>query len=352
MNHNRLLGALAFMFATVPLCGDQVTGKLDVYWPDVEGGAATLIVTPSGESLLIDTGMPGGRDPGRIIALAKEKAKLTRIDYLVTTHMHIDHFGGAAEVAAVLPIGTVFDNGIPDEDPDGNKADRTWIHRSKPYREMKVGARKIIQPDGPLPMKAGGAGERPSFTVRCIAAKQQISGFKLKQPHNPLCDAPPRKAIDTSDNANSIVLLISFGSFEMFVGGDLTWNVEEKLMCPSNVVGTVDVMQMNHHGLDVSNNPILVKGLAPTVAVMSNGIEKGCGPETFATLKNTPSVQAIYQIHKNLRKDSENNTGAEYIANLEKQCAANWIQLSVDPDAKNYTFSIPATGHQRSFKTR
>ncbi len=349
MNHNRLLGVLALMCATVSLYGDQITGKLDVYWPDVEGGAATLIVTPSGESLLIDTGMPGGRDPGRILALAKDKAKLTRIDYLVTTHMHIDHFGGAAEVAAQLPIGTVFDNGIPDEDPDGNKADRTWVHRSKPYREMQVGARKVIQAGEFLPLKAGGAGGRPSLTVRCVAARQQMA--TLKQAHNPLCDTPQRKETDTSDNANSIVLLIRFGSFELFIGGDLTWNVEEKLICPSNVVGTVDVMQMNHHGLDVSNNPLLVNALAPTVAVMSNGTEKGCGAETFATLKKTASVQAIYQIHKNLRKDSENNTATEYIANLDKQCTANPIQLAVDPDGKNYTLSIPAKGHKRTFQT-
>jgi len=85
---------------------------------------------------------------------------------------------------------------------------------------------------------------------------------------------------------------------------------------------------------------------------MSNGTKKGCGSETFATLKSTPSIQAMYQIHRNLRADQENNTTTESIANLEEKCQANFIKLSVDPSGKSYTISIPATGHKRIFKTR
>src|SRR4051812_23623515 len=73
-------------------------GTLDVYWIDSEGGGSTLIVTPNKESILIDTGNPGGRDPGRIVAAAK-LAGLTKIDYVLLTHYHTDHFGGGAEVA-------------------------------------------------------------------------------------------------------------------------------------------------------------------------------------------------------------------------------------------------------------
>jgi competence protein ComEC len=92
--------------------------------------------------------------------------------------------------------------------------------------------------------------------------------------------------------------------------------------------------------------------LEPTVSVMSNGTNKGCGPETFATLKSTPSIRAMYQIHRNLRADSENNTASEYIANLEANCKGNYIKLSVAPDGKSYTVSIPATGHKRTFQTK
>src|SRR5437667_12861028 len=86
---------------------------LDIYVVDVEGGNATLFVSPSGESVLIDTGNAGAaavRDAERIMAAVKD-ARLTRIDNLITTHWHGDHFGGMAELAARVPIRTVIDSG-------------------------------------------------------------------------------------------------------------------------------------------------------------------------------------------------------------------------------------------------
>ena len=74
-------------------------GRFDIYWVDVEGGAATLMVTPRGESVLIDSGNPGHRDPDRIVKVATQVAGLKRIDFLITTHYHRDHYGGAATLA-------------------------------------------------------------------------------------------------------------------------------------------------------------------------------------------------------------------------------------------------------------
>ena len=166
------------------------------------------------------------------------------------------------------------------------------------------------------------------------------------------CDAAADKPVDNSDNANSTVMLLEYGPFRFFDGGDLTWNVEKTLVCPVNRLGTVDVFQVNHHGLDQSNHPLLVKALQPVVAVMGNGTKKGCGPETFTTLKNTPSVQAVYQAHKNLRDDAQYNTADAYIANLEADCQGNYVKLSVAPDGKSYTVSIPANGHTQTYQTR
>jgi beta-lactamase superfamily II metal-dependent hydrolase len=344
-----LLAVLAFSTATIVHAAARNT--LDIYWTDVEGGAATLIVTPAGESILIDSGNPGVRDPGRIFDTASKAAGLKKIDYMITTHMHIDHFGGAAELAQLIPIGTVYDNGIPEQSPDNNPNDRTWPLTIKPYREMPVEKRVVIHPGDTLPLRQKPG--TPKMTVRCLGAKQQFHHpANARLAANPDCADAKLKEKDTSDNANSIVTLVEFGDFQFFVAGDLTWNVEKDLVCPANLAGTVDVYQVTHHGLDVSNHPLVVRSLAPTVAIMSNGTQKGCGPETFATLKGSPSIQAIYQIHKNLRKDSEINTSTECIANLEAKCQGNRIQLSVDPTAKSYTVSIPATGHRRTFQTK
>ncbi|HUY91333.1 MAG TPA: MBL fold metallo-hydrolase [Pirellulales bacterium] len=319
-------------------------GQLEIYWIDVEGGAATLMVTPRGESVLVDTGNPGRRDPQRIFDVAAKVAGLRKIDYLVTTHFHRDHFGGAATLAALLPIGVVYDNGEFEggvERPDQD------------YLSFAAQRRAVIEPGQEIPLKQSPDKSAPRLSLRCLAARQQFAAAPDDADENAaICQDARAKARDGSDNANSIVLLLSLGEFQFFDGGDLTWNMEQKLVCPKNLVGEVDVYQTTHHGLDASNNPLVIRSLKPKVAVFNNGVTKGCEPDVFAALQREPSVEAVYQMHRNLRSDSQNNVADEYIANLEKECQANYIRLAVDPAAGSYTVSIPARGHERTFAVK
>lgn len=330
-------------------------GTLDVYWVDVEGGAATLVVTPAGESILIDTGNPGTRDAGRIHQVATKVAGIKKIDHLITTHFHGDHYGGAAMLANLMPIGVVNDNGIPNKNPDRHRKNPIFPQLVKPYRGMKVDSRNVVEPGHVFPLQQ--AKDSAKLKVTCVVANQKIiqPPPNLRLAKNPLTDTVPAKPEDLSDNANSVATLFELGDFRFIDCGDLTWNVEAKLVTPINVIGTVDVYQVNHHGLDSSNNPVLINSLAPTVSVMNNGHNKGCGAGSFAALKGCKSIQAMWQVHKNLRKkDPENNAGEKYIANLTDRdgCKGHYLKLSVAADGKTYTMSNPRNGEKVTYKTK
>jgi beta-lactamase superfamily II metal-dependent hydrolase len=339
---------LCFAVLTTLVCLTRsvlAEGTLDIYWIDVEGGAATLIVTPAGETILIDTGNPGRRDPDRIVQAVTKQAGKRQIDHLIITHYHRDHYGGAETLAAMLPIVSMYDNGMFDGMPD---------NPGKAYFELKTEKRLVINPGDKLRLKQAEGDSSLPVRLTCLGTRKSfIDAPDGVEDNADLCASGREKDRDGSDNANSVVTVLDFGPFRFLDAGDLTWNQEARLVCPKNLIGQVDVYQVTHHGLDSSNNPLVVRTVRPRVAIMNNGSTKGCLPEVFETLTSTKSIEAIYQVHKNLRRDgATNNVPDEFIANREAECQGNFIKLSVAADGKSYTVSIPANDHTKTYETK
>ena len=283
--------------------GDTLT----IYLVDVEGGNATLFVSPTGQSMLIDTGNGGAaadRDVSRILA-ATEDAGLTQIDHLVTTHWHGDHYGGLSELASRIPIHHYIDHGPTVEDNA-----RVQAFMNNTYRSLYTAAtRTAVEPGNTIPL-AG-------IDVQVMASAGQVIQAPLPgggQP-NPYCSAFERQAEDLGDNAQSVGVHFGFGAFRGLHLGDLTVNKEFELMCPINPIGSIDLYVVSHHGLNSSNAPVLVHAIEPRVAVMNNGTRKGGTPDSMTTLHTAPRLQDLWQLHFSVLSGQQYTVAGVFIAN-------------------------------------
>jgi competence protein ComEC len=332
---------------------------LDIYFIDVMGGAATLIVTPERESILIDSGWPGfeDRDPLRIVHVLKDVAGCDHLDHLVTTHWHRDHFGGVEGLSRLVRIDHFWDRGLPDltrtdadisEFPDGPRAEDP---QGVAYRKISEGKRKALKAGDSLPLKGNVKALVLTSGGRVIDAKGRYPGAKSLDT-NPVCDqSPPDLEPDRSDNARSLSLLFSLGRFGFLDCGDLTWNVEKALVCPADLVGQVDLFQVTHHGMDISNHPAVLKTVAPTVSVMDNGPTKGGSATTAMLLSKLPTLKAAYQLHRMMKTTDAENTTPELIANKDPS-GGQFIQANIAADGSKFSVRIGTDGAARTFDSK
>lgn len=318
---------------------------LDIYFIDTEGGAATLIVTPLKESVLVDSGFPGERDAGRIVRAAKEVAQLTQIDHYITSHWHSDHVGGIPRLCQLIPVKRFYDHGIPHPlSPDISSEE------VEAYRQASQGKSVALKAGDEILLKSESSS--PSVKIKIIASDGSVLGEKPGAPQIRPCKVHKALPKDSSDNARSVAFLLTFGSFKFLDCADLTWNMEHKLACPVSLVGTVDVYQVDHHGEEISNNPAFVEAVKPRVAILNNGPQKGGAARTFQTLKSAPGLEAVFQLHRNVHTPEKDNAPPELIANEKANCQGEFIKLSVEKTGKSYTVSIPKKGTARSYGVR
>ena len=327
----------------------EATRPLDIYWVDVDGGAATLIVTPTGESILVDAGEDRDSHASRIHQVASQVAGLTQIDHFVATHWHADHYGGAPRLNQLIPIKNFYDHGLPTESDYASKAD---LKREKPgiaeYEKVTQGRSRVLNPDDTLPLRQ--APGSPTLMVKCVAAAGKFLPTQESLSPNQSCENKVAKPPDDSDNAQSVVLLMTYGEFSFLDPGDLTWEMEAKLICPANPIGTVDLFQISHHGLDSSNNPLLIESVRPRVVVINNAPQKGAETNTMKTLMGLSGIETIWQIHRNLRTGPELNTQPQFVANPEGQ-SGEFIKASVQPDGA-FSVQIGQSGTIKSYQAK
>jgi competence protein ComEC len=330
-----VLLALALLAAAAP---SRAAKHLEIYCVDVEGGQATLMVAPSGESLLVDTGYGGfnRRDAERIAAAAKA-AGVKRIDYLVITHFHADHVGGVAQLAEKLPIRNFIDHGTTVETGQGNEV----LFRSYAAQRDK-GQHTVVKPGDTIPIK--------DLEVRVVAASGQAIGAPLAGAgaQNPSCADFRKEGDDKGENSQSIGLIVQYGSFRLADLGDLTSNKEYNLVCPNNKLGRVDLFIASHHGGVLSNSPQLMAALAPKAAIVPNSAKKGGDPETLKGIKASAGLQEVWQLHYSVAGSQEANTSDAFIANLNEICEGKWLKATAMKDG-TFTIENSRNKHQKTY---
>ena len=317
-----------------------VVGTLDIYWIDVEGGASTLIVTPQGQSVLMDAGWGGfnDRDASRIEHVVSKEAGLSRLDYLLTSHFHSDHAGGVAALARRVDIGAFVDHG---ELVENNPQYRALVDD---YLALAGRRRRVVTPGERLALDG--------VELVIVAAHSQFVTTPLsKAEANPLCADFKAQPDDNGENGKSLGFLLRAGNFEFVNLGDLSWNFQHRLACPVNLLGKVDLFQVTHHGVRDDVLPQQMWAMEPTVAVMNNGPTKGAGPIAVETVLQSPRLEDLWSLHRAVNNDAAHNAQERQTANLGQTegCEGAWMRARVNADG-TYTLTNSRNGYSKSYR--
>lgn len=329
----RIRLALALL-AFAPL-SNAASGALDIYFIDVEGGQSTLLVTPERQSFLIDTGFPDSAP--RVVAAARD-AGVRQIDYLMITHFHPDHDGGAPELAKLLPIEHFIDHDtlLPEALKDAGT--REAYER---YREVRKGHPHMVpKPGDRLPLKGI---EVEVVSSAAAVLTQPLAGAGATNASCGSAAVPPRDALE---NPRSTGVMVSFGKFRFLDVGDLSGQPLFNLACPKSLTGPVDVYLVAHHGGPDVAAAALFAAFEPRVAIMNNGLKKGGAKTTYEALHHVHGLADVWQVHKS-EGAGEQNFSDDTIANLGES-TDYWIKVSAHADG-SFQVVNGRTGQVKSY---
>jgi competence protein ComEC len=348
------------------------------YFVDIGSGNATLVVTPAGETILLDCGTPEAGK--RIVEFAKQNG-IAKIDYLVVTHFEEDHMSGAPNIAAAMPILNWVDHGMTVTD---RKSDDWWAaHRTlTPGRRPspgvgqfhdktwaaflaareKSGNHIVVKAGDKLPIKG------MDFTVLSAAGKVISSPLKGAGKPNPACADIEKRVDDDAEDGQSVGMLLTMGQFRFAYLGDLTWNNSNSMFCPENRVGTVDAYLITHHAQSVKRSlgeyywglsccsPAEVRGLHPRVAFLSLGSRGHAYGDSAAidTVKASPGLEDLWQTEK-ITAGGEMNSNApdQFIANIGGPPSERvpYIKMVANADG-SFTVTNSRSQFTKQYKTK